>query len=543
VKGFLSKLFQKKRGFHLSDLKKLRVFVSVFIFLLTALLFLSFDPDSKFASSLSGSILFLQFVPSAVKFFYLFTIASIGFFVIIILTFFFGRVYCSTICPLGTLQDIISFLSKKIKRKKYFGFSKPHSILRYSILSITLLSVLSGFIIFLNLLDPYSNFGKISSLLFKPVLIFINNIAASSLENLNLYIIYPVEFKGIRLFSLIYPLIFLLVVVWLSFNYGRLFCNTICPVGTLLGFISKFSLFKISAESESCRGCRLCERACKAGCIDKNNKEVDFTRCVGCYNCFTVCPKNKINFVRRKYKTGIPSSKLPIDEGKRNFIKSSVTSLFSLAGISIIQIIPKKESKVPVYRANPVSPPGSKSLEHFTDTCTACHLCVSACPAQVLQPSFLEYGFLGILQPVMDYSTSYCNYECTICTEVCPTGAILPLRPEEKKLIQLGKSKFIKENCVVFTENTACGACSEHCPTKAVKMIPYVPENNPSLKNLHLPEVHEEYCTGCGACEHACPTKPYKSIYVEGNPVHLAAKKPPKEKLEEKIDYQEDFPF
>jgi ferredoxin len=143
----------------------------------------------------------------------------------------------------------------------------------------------------------------------------------------------------------------------------------------------------------------------------------------------------------------------------------------------------------------------------------------------------------------MDYSTSYCNYECTICTEVCPTGAILPLRPEEKKLIQLGKSKFIKENCVVFTENTACGACSEHCPTKAVKMIPYVPENNPSLKNLHLPEVHEEYCTGCGACEHACPTKPYKSIYVEGNPVHLAAKKPPKEKLEEKIDYQEDFPF
>ncbi len=142
----------------------------------------------------------------------------------------------------------------------------------------------------------------------------------------------------------------------------------------------------------------------------------------------------------------------------------------------------------------------------------------------------------------MDYSTSFCNYECTACAEVCPTGAILPIQVENKKLIQLGKAKFIKENCVVFTENTDCGACSEHCPTKAVRMIPYIPENNPK-KNLHLPEVRDEYCTGCGACEHACPTKPYKSIYVEGNPVHLTAKKPPEEKIEQKIDYREDFPF
>jgi len=543
VKGFLSKLFQKKRGFRLSDLKKLRVFVSLFIFLLTAFLFLSFDPDSKFVKSLSGYILFLQFVPSAVKFFYLFALASIGFIVVIVLTILFGRVYCSTICPLGTLQDIIGFLSKKINKKKYYGFSKPHNILRYSILSATLISLIAGFIILLNLLDPYSNFGKIFTLLIKPVLITLNNLAASSLENLNLYIIDPAEFKGIQWLGIIYPVIFLAVVGWLSFKYGRLFCNTICPVGALLGFISKFSFYKISAESESCRGCRLCERACKAGCIDKNNKEIDFTRCVGCYNCFTVCPKDKIRFVRAKPKEIKPRSISSIDNSKRNFIKNSIGSLFSLAGFSLIQIIPKKESKIPVYRSYPVSPPGSKSLEHFTDTCTACHLCVSACPTQVLQPSFLEYGFLGILQPVMDYKTSFCNFECTVCTEICPTGAILPLRLEKKKLTQLGKAKFVKENCVVFTENTACGACSEHCPTKAVKMIPYVPENNPLLKNLHLPEVNDEYCTGCGACEYACPTKPYKSIYVEGNPVHLAAKQPPKEKIEEEIDYREDFPF
>ncbi len=109
-------------------------------------------------------------------------------------------------------------------------------------------------------------------------------------------------------------------------------------------------------------------------------------------------------------------------------------------------------------------------------------------------------------------------------------------KPEEKKLTQLGKAIFVKENCIVETEGTECGACSEHCPTKAVKMVPY--------KNLHLPELKNDYCVGCGACEFACPTKPYKAIYVEGNPVHLTAQKPPEEKLEQqKVNMKEEFPF
>jgi len=532
------------RRFKLSDLKKIRVFVSLFFFFLTGLLFLSFDPDSKFAARFSSYILFLQFVPSAVKFFHLFAFASIGFIAVIILTLLFGRVYCSTFCPLGTLQDIINFISKRINKKKHFSYLQPYNILRYSILVLTLISASAGFIILLNLLDPYSNSGKIFSLLIKPLLIWTNNFAASSLEKLNIYFIAPIEFRGIRFTGIIYPLIFLAVAGWLSFKYGRLFCNTICPVGTFLGFLSKFSFYKISAESESCRGCRLCERACKSGCIEKTAKEIDFTRCIGCYNCFTVCPKDKVKFVRTRTKKFTAGTEPKIDNRKREFLKKSALSVLGFAGINLaqIKITPQKESKIPIYREHPVSPPGSISIEHFTDTCTACHLCISACPAQVLQPSFLEYGFLGIMQPVMDYSISYCNYDCIICTQVCPAGAILPLKLEKKKLTQLGKAKFVKENCVVYTENTDCGACSEHCPTKAVRMIEYIPEKNP-WKKLHLPEVKDEYCLGCGACEHACPTKPYKAIYVEGNPVHLTAQNPPKEKIEQKIDYKEDFPF
>jgi ferredoxin len=167
--------------------------------------------------------------------------------------------------------------------------------------------------------------------------------------------------------------------------------------------------------------------------------------------------------------------------------------------------------------------------------CTACHLCVSACPTQVLQPTYFLYGLTGFLQPRMDFITSFCNFECILCGEVCPTGAILPLIKEEKKLVQLGKSNFVKENCIVNTKNTACGACSEHCPTKAVNMVPF-------KDKLTIPEVNNKICVGCGACEYACPTDP-KSIYVEGNPVHLVAEKPKEVKIEEKIDYKEEFPF
>jgi formate hydrogenlyase subunit 6/NADH:ubiquinone oxidoreductase subunit I len=195
---------------------------------------------------------------------------------------------------------------------------------------------------------------------------------------------------------------------------------------------------------------------------------------------------------------------------------------------------PQKGSTIPERRNHPVSPPGSASIRHFTQTCTACHVCVGSCPSQVLQPSFLQYGLGGLLQPTMDFNASYCNFECTICTEVCPSGALRKLSVEEKKTSQAGGVVFVRENCVVYTENTDCGACTEHCPTKAVVMVPY--------KNSHIPDVKQEYCIGCGACEHACPTRPYKAIYIDGNPIHLIAKKKEPEKKPQ-VNLKEEFPF
>ncbi len=139
-----------------------------------------------------------------------------------------------------------------------------------------------------------------------------------------------------------------------------------------------------------------------------------------------------------------------------------------------------------------------------------------------------------MMQPVMNYHKSFCTYNCTKCTEVCPTYALHPLALEAKKLTQIGKVNFIKDNCIVKTEKTACGACSEACPTKAVYMIPYE-------GNLLIPEVNNEICIGCGHCEFACPTTPYKAIYVDGNSVHMAAKPPKNEKAESETPVE--FPF
>jgi formate hydrogenlyase subunit 6/NADH:ubiquinone oxidoreductase subunit I len=138
------------------------------------------------------------------------------------------------------------------------------------------------------------------------------------------------------------------------------------------------------------------------------------------------------------------------------------------------------------------------------------------------------------MQPFLDFDKGYCNYDCTICGEVCPTGALNRLDKSKKHHIQLGKSYFIKENCITYTNGTDCGACSEHCPTKAADMVPF-------KDGLVIPEINQAICIGCGACEYICPVRPIKAIYVEGNRVHEKADLPKEDK--NIIIKKDDFPF
>jgi len=521
----------------LHRLKAIRVGVALVFLTLAALVFADFH--NLVAPSVARGVLFLQFVPSILQFVNAATLGATGCVVVIVVTLLFGRVYCSTFCPLGTIQDVVGFVARKQRMRPDFHFSAPHTALRYAILGLTFLLLLAGNGLLLNLLDPFSSFGRIVANLVRPVVLLLNNVAAVLLEQWGVYALPRVQWAAFAPVSVAVSLATLLLVIRLAATRGRLYCNTLCPVGTLLGIFSKVSWLQIGIDPAACRGCRLCEDACKAGCIDSRQKTVDSSRCVSCWNCLAVCHRNGLRF-DNTWRRRPPAA--PPDRERREFLLNSGVLLLGLAGVPepTRVIIQSKPTTIPEQVTCPVSPPGSASIARFTATCTACHLCVSACPSRVLVPSLFEFGFQGVMQPRMNFHSGHCNYDCTICMNLCPSGAMLPLGVAQKKLTQLGVARFIKENCVVFTDNTACGACSEHCPTKAVDMVPYP---NPAKKDLKIPEMKPDYCIGCGGCEHACPTRPYKAIYVDGNPVHKLAKQPVVKKVDVPVDNKEDFPF
>lgn len=531
-------------------LKRVRVTLAIFLLLLISSVFLDFR--NSFGKEFYEWAVSLQFVPSFLKTITVSGTIGIGFVIVLLLTILFGRVYCSVICPLGIFQDFISWLSRKFKKKSRYKYHKTWNILRYSVLALTVLFLVFGSITLVTLLDPYSLFGRLSSYLFKPTLVVLNNLGAEGLSKAGVYsFLYRYDPVPVHWGIMMITALFLVLILIMSFQRGRLYCNSICPVGTFLGFISRFSVFKVELDKLTCTKCGKCARACKAECIDIKTQKIDYSRCVACYNCLAVCPENAAkyrivkNTTSKKITSAVPGfeekpiAKAP-DMGKRNFLLTGMIGTATLMGLSKFntakgQEAPNKgETSVPEARTSPVSPPGSKSIEHFNNICTGCSLCITACPTKVLQPSFMEYGLIGMMQPHMDFHSGLCNFDCTLCSEVCPTGAILPLTAEAKHLTQIGKAKFVKTNCIVETEGTDCGACSEHCPTKAVHMVPY--------GDLVIPEVNEEICIGCGACEYACPTRPYRAIYVDGNTVHQQAKKPETEKAETNLK-EDEFPF
>ncbi|MCJ7447805.1 MAG: 4Fe-4S dicluster domain-containing protein [Bacteroidales bacterium] len=514
-------------------LRRFRILISALVFICFFLVFVDFR--YIIPGDYINYLLYLQFIPSAMKFFDLRTIAAGGFIIIMILTLLTGRTYCSFLCPLGIGQDIFSRIGGRIRRKfRRYGFKKPFTIIRYSLLAATLIVTMVWGVYLLTLLDPYSIFGRFMTYFAKPVIIVINNFLAGILGKFDIFTLSHITVKGYQLLVYLIPASFFVLIGILSLTKGRLYCNMICPVGTLLGLLSKISLLRIKFDKSACTRCGRCAIGCKSSCIDFLQYHVDVTRCVDCFNCINICPDKAlsyglVNLKKKEQKT---------DESRRKFVAGSVLLMLGLPHLVKGQDkkapVPTKVSTVKENKTSPVCPPGGVSIADLNKDCTACSLCITACPNGVLQPALFQYGIAGMMQPVMDYHKSFCTYNCTACTEICPTYALHPLVLEAKKLTQLGKANFIKDNCIVKTEKTACGACSEACPTKAVYMIPYE-------GNLVIPEVNNEICIGCGHCEFACPTTPYKAIFVDGNPVHQVAKKPENEQSEIKTPVE--FPF
>lgn len=493
-------------------LRRIRLIVALVFFILITLLFLDFTGTLH---GWFGWLAKIQFLPAVLA-------LNVGVILLwVVLTLVFGRVYCSVICPLGVFQDVVSWFSGRRKKKKYrFSYSPAVSWLRYGVLGVFIIAMIAGIGSVVALLAPYSSYGRIVSNLFAPVYQWGNNVLAYFAERSDSYAFYEtsVWLKSLPTFIIAAGTFVVLVV--LAWRNGRTYCNTICPIGTVLGFFSRYSLFRPEIDAEKCTNCSLCSRKCKAACINYKDHRIDYSRCVTCMDCIDSCKHGAISY---KYRFGKKEIKETSETGNTNNARRSFLTGMGLVLVSsAVKAQEKKvdgglavilDKKVPA-RMTPLVPPGAKGLRNMRTHCTGCQLCVSVCPNQVLRPSTkLE----TLMQPEMSYERGYCRPECTKCSEVCPAGAILKLTPADKSATQIGHAVWVEKNCVPLRDKVACGNCARHCPTGAITMVPSDADDADSLK---IPVVNVERCIGCGACENLCPARPFSAIYVEGHELH-----------------------
>ena len=487
-------------------LKRIRQILATVMFVGITLLFLDFTGSLH---HWLGWMAKVQFLPALLALNFVIVAA------LLILTLIFGRLYCSVICPLGVMQDLIARLNRK--RNKY-SYSKAVSWLRYTMLAVMVAAFVAGLGSLVALLAPYSAFGRIATHVLQPLWKLGNNVLAGIAENADSYMFYSTDVwvKGVS--TLVIALATLLIVGVLAWRNGRTYCNTICPVGTVLGFFARFSWLKIHFDEEKCRDCSLCSKNCKAACIDYKEHTVDYSRCIACGNCIGKCKFGALSYGHRAATAkSVQEESKDVDKSKRSFLlATSLIAATAIAeekkkvdgGLAVI------EDKVAPQRQTKLLPPGALSANNMAKRCTGCQLCVSECPNNVLRPS---EGLMTLMQPVMSYERGYCRPECTRCSEVCPTGAIQPIRGEEKAAIQIGHAVWIKKNCVAVTDGVECGNCARHCPAGAIEMVPLNEEDDDTP---FVPAVNESRCIGCGACENLCPARPLSAIYVEGHEVH-----------------------
>ena len=500
-------------------LRKTRIILATIFFVGVTLLFLDFTGALH---AWLGWMAKVQFLPA---------VLAVNFGVVaalVLLTLIFGRVYCSVICPLGIMQDIFSWLRGRLRKKDRFRFtySPARNWLRYILLVLFIIGMALGAHSIVLLIAPYSAYGRIAANLFAPIYQWGNNLLAWIAERADSYAFYSVDVWIRSASTFVVAVVTLVVIGVLAWRNGRTWCNTVCPVGSILGVFSRYSMFAPVIDTEKCRDCGLCGKRCKASCINTKEHKIDYSRCVACMDCIDTCKDGAVKYRFRwikdfscaagKDKTSVQEEKA--DPGRRAFLVSGVIAGTAVAAkaqdmkvdgeLAAISRADKPE------RQTPLVPAGSLSLKNFSDHCVACQLCVSACPNHVLRPST---DLHTLMQPQMSYERGYCRPECTTCSDICPAGAIRPVSVEEKSSIQIGHAVIDLDLCVVNTDEVKCGNCARHCPAGAIRMVRKDPENKDSLM---IPTVNEERCIGCGACENLCPARPLTAIHVEGHEVH-----------------------
>ncbi len=484
-------------------LRTLRIVLASFFFVVITLLFLGIG--GRF-NIWFGWVAKVQFLPALLALD--FGILAI----LIIVTLVFGRIYCSVICPLGIMQDIFSRFGKRHR----FRYSPEKKGLRYTILVVFIVCLIVGFAPVTTLLAPYSAYGRIIQSIFRPVYDMLSNTLMVFDMRMGGYHIGYTEIwmRSISTFAI--AVLTFVGLGWLAWRHGRSYCNTLCPVGTILSLFARVSLLRIQVDESKCNKCSLCERNCKASAIDSKTGNIDYSRCVVCGDCLTTCKHGALEYkvFRSQHSDVSPEP----DKKKRAFLTGAALAVGSVAiaqtKLKVDGGLAALSEKQKPQRKTPITPPGSLSAHHMQRHCTACQLCVSACPNNVLRPSS---DLMRFMQPELSFERGFCRPECTVCSHVCPTSAIQPVQREDKTAIRIGHPVWIAENCIPVANGDSCGLCARQCPAEAIMMVDYTAADGRRIK---VPAVDNERCIGCGKCEYLCPARPFSAIYVEGNETH-----------------------